>query len=74
MESYIGKYVAVRRSYDTSGGIVASSLAVYWDPAINALRFDEAQDNRSASGQADREGSQPRSASIFDASIAYRRS
>jgi len=49
---YAGDYVAFRRSFDTPGRIIASQLAIEWDQSAGALRFHEAQDNRSDSGKA----------------------
>ena len=46
-----GEYLALRRSFDTPGRVIAGYLAVVWDEAVNALRFSESQDNRSSDGR-----------------------
>ncbi len=49
---YAGRYTAYRRSFDTPGHLIASSLRITWDEAVPALRFDEEQDNRDRRGKA----------------------
>ena len=50
--TYVGEYVAFRRSFDTVGRIIASHLQISWNEQGNALSFNESQDNRLASGKA----------------------
>ena len=48
---YAGHYTAYRRSFDTPGHLIASSLQIAWDDALPALRFREAQHNRDRRGK-----------------------
>ena len=50
--SYVGAYIACRRSFDAPGRIIAGWLEIRWDDDVGALRFSEHQDNRGASGKA----------------------
>ncbi len=48
---YVGHYTAYRRSFDTPGNLIASSLQITWDDALPALRFREDQKNRDQRGK-----------------------
>ncbi len=47
----LGEYLAVRRSFDTPGRLIASALEITWDSRRPALTFAEAQRNRGAAGK-----------------------
>ncbi|MEQ8234371.1 MAG: helix-turn-helix transcriptional regulator [Gammaproteobacteria bacterium] len=48
---FTGEYLAVRRSFDTPGRLIASALEVRWDAGRPALVFAEEQRNRGAGGR-----------------------
>ncbi|MEQ8662879.1 MAG: helix-turn-helix transcriptional regulator [Gammaproteobacteria bacterium] len=48
---FVGEYLAVRRSFDTPGRLIASALELRWDAARPALVFAEEQHNRGAAGR-----------------------
>lgn len=48
---YAGRYTAYRRSFDSPGHLIASSLQILWDETLPALRFREAQHNRDQRGK-----------------------
>lgn len=52
VSTYVGEYIACRRSFDTATRIIASYLEIHWDEQARVLRFNESQDNRLASGKA----------------------
>jgi len=49
---YVGRYVAVRRSFDRPGRLIASGIDIQWQDERQLLCFTEQQHNRAATGKA----------------------